>query len=38
LTYDQVPFQLADASNAHSNDPERFRGEVLDMEVRHDGL
>lgn len=36
--YDQVPFQLADAANTHTNDPERFRGEVVDMESRDDGL
>jgi hypothetical protein len=36
--YDQVPFQLADAANSHTNDPERFRGDVVDMESRGDGL
>ncbi len=36
--YDQVPFQLADAKNSHTNDPERFRGEVTDMTVEPDGL
>lgn len=36
--YPQVPFQLADAQNTHTNDPERFRGEITDMEVRDDGL
>src|ERR1035441_8319817 len=25
--YDQVAFQLADAQNTHTNDPERFRGD-----------
>jgi len=36
--YDQVPFQIADGANGHTNDPERFRGEVLGMKVRDDGL
>jgi hypothetical protein len=36
--YDQVPFQLADAANTHTNDPERTRGEITGMEVRADGL
>lgn len=36
--YDQVPFQLADAQNTHTNDPERYRGEVIGMDVRPDGL
>ncbi len=36
--YDQVPFQMATHDNAHSNDPERTRGEVTDMELRDDGL
>lgn len=36
--YDQVPFQLADAANTHTNDPERFRGEVVAMESKDDGL
>jgi hypothetical protein len=36
--YDQVPFQLADAKNQHTNDPERFRGEVQKMDVGSDGL
>jgi hypothetical protein len=36
--YDQVPFMLADASNAHTMDPERFRGEVQGVEVAEDGL
>lgn len=36
--YAQVPFQLADAQNTHTNDPERYRGEITDMEVRDDGL
>jgi hypothetical protein len=34
----RVPFQLADAANAHTNDPERFRGEVVDLDVSDDGL
>jgi hypothetical protein len=36
--YDQVPFQLADAHNTHTNDPERFRGEVKGVELTQDGL
>jgi hypothetical protein len=36
--YDQVPFQLADAANTHTNDPERTRGEITGMELRGDGL
>jgi hypothetical protein len=36
--YDQVPFQIADAKNTHTNDPERFRGDVLGMDVKSDGL
>lgn len=36
--YDQVALQLAPGDNSHSNDPERFRGEVTDMTVESDGL
>jgi hypothetical protein len=36
--YDQVPFQLADSRNGHTNDPERFRGEVESLELGSDGL
>jgi hypothetical protein len=36
--YDQVPFQLADHANAHTNDPERTRGEITSMELGDDGL
>lgn len=36
--YDQVPFQLADAQNTHTNDPERTRGEITGMELGEDGL
>lgn len=36
--YSQVPFQLADAKNAHTNDPERTRGEVTGVELGSDGL
>ena len=36
--YDQVPLQLADASNTHTNDPERTAGWIEDLEVRPDGL
>lgn len=33
-----VAFQLADATNQHTNDPERRRGTVVDLEVTDDGL
>lgn len=36
--YDQVPFQIADAANTHTNDPERFRGEIVGVDVQPDGL
>jgi len=36
--YDQVPFQLADRENAHTDDPERFRGEIAALELTDDGL
>jgi hypothetical protein len=36
--YDQVPFQLADAQNTHTNDPERTRGQITGMELGDDGL
>ena len=36
--YDQVPFQLADAQNTHTNDPERYRGEIVKVDVEPDGL
>jgi len=36
--YDQVPFQLADSANTHTNDPERTRGWVKGMELGDDGL
>ena len=36
--YDQVPFQMATHDNAHSNDPERTRGEITAMELGDDGL
>jgi hypothetical protein len=36
--YDQVPFMLADATNAHTMDPDRFRGECKGVEVADDGL
>jgi hypothetical protein len=35
---DKVGFLLADKDNAHTMDPERWRGEVAAMEVRDDGL
>lgn len=36
--YDQVPFQIADHANRHTNHPEQFRGDVLGMDVQPDGL
>ncbi|WIC89164.1 hypothetical protein SEA_BOGOTA_14 [Streptomyces phage Bogota] len=36
--YDQVPFMLADSSNAHTMDPERYRGDIKGVEVADDGL
>jgi hypothetical protein len=33
-----VPFQLADAKNTHTNDPERTRGMIEDVEIQDDGL
>ena len=36
--YDQVSFQLADAANTHTNDPERHRGTIVDMKAQPDGL
>lgn len=35
---DAVPFQLADAANQHTQDPERTRGEVIGLEAEADGL
>lgn len=36
--FDQVPFQLADGANTHTNDPERTRGEIVGIEDTPDGL
>jgi len=36
--YDQVPFQLAGGDNKHTNDVERFGGQVAAMDLRDDGL
>jgi hypothetical protein len=36
--YDQVSFQLADAANTHTNDPERHRGTIVAMDAEPDGL
>jgi hypothetical protein len=35
---DQVPFQLAKDDNQHTDDPERFRGEIKGVEIGKDGL
>jgi hypothetical protein len=36
--YDAVPFQLADAANAHTEDPERWRGDIAALELTDSGL
>jgi len=36
--YDQVPFQLADSANTHTNDVERTGGQITDMSLEPDGL
>jgi hypothetical protein len=36
--YDQVAVQMADKDNAHTLDPDRFRGEVKGVEAAVDGL
>jgi len=36
--FDRIPFQLAGADNKHTNDPERTRGFIEDVEVDADGL
>lgn len=36
--FDQVPFQLADKDNKHNNDPERFRGDIVEAELTNDGI
>lgn len=36
--YDQVAVQMADKDNAHTLDPDRFRGEVKGVEAAADGL
>jgi hypothetical protein len=35
---DKIGFLLADRDNAHTMDPERWRGEVAELAVRDDGL
>lgn len=36
--HDQVALQMADTKNTHTDDPERFRGEVTGLELKDDGL
>ena len=36
--YDSIPFQLAGPDGAHTLDPERTRGEVVDVDADDDGL
>jgi hypothetical protein len=36
--FGQVPFQLATDDNKHTNDPERFRGKIIDVVLTNDGL
>lgn len=38
MAVDKVPFMLADESNRHTMDPERYRGDVVQLAVREDGL
>lgn len=36
--FDNVPLQFADAKNTHTNDPERYRGDVVAMDLSDDGV
>lgn len=36
--FDNVPLQFADAQNQHTNDPDRYRGDVVAMSLENDGL
>lgn len=36
--FDTVPFVLADENNKHTRDPERARGEIVDLEATDTGL
>lgn len=36
--HDAVPIQFADDSNRHTLDPERTRGQIVDMQLADDGL
>jgi hypothetical protein len=36
--FGQVPFQLATGDNKHTNDPERYRGKIVDLVLTGDGL
>lgn len=36
--FDNIPLQFADADNRHTNDPERYRGDVVGMSLETDGL
>jgi hypothetical protein len=36
--FDQVPLQLANDKNEHTNNPEQYRGDIVDMELTADGL
>lgn len=36
--FDAVPLQLADASNSHTNEPDRAAGEVIGLEATDQGL
>jgi hypothetical protein len=36
--FDNVPLQFADANNSHTNDPDRYRGDVVGMSLEDDGL
>lgn len=36
--FSQIPLQLADSDNKHTDDPERFRGEIKGLELTPSGL
>ncbi len=36
--FDQIPFQLAEGDNKHTNNPERYRGDVVGVELTESGL
>jgi len=36
--FDQIAFQLSDGEKGHNENPERFRGELVDLEITPNGL